>query len=79
MHPEFINLPRQGERCPHTGMSRSALNVLILPNRLNGFKPKVKSFCLRQRGAARGIRLISYDSLREYILSNEDHKNHSEE
>jgi hypothetical protein len=28
---------------------------------------KIKSIVLRQRGAARGIRLISYDSLMSYL------------
>jgi hypothetical protein len=65
--PEFLRLPSPGELCPHTGMSRSALNELILPTPRNGNKPPVKSFCLRQKGAKTGIRLVSYDSLTGYI------------
>ena len=65
--PEFLRLPPPGELCPHTGMSRSALNELILPTPRNGNKPPVKSFCLRQKGAKTGIRLVSYDSLAGYI------------
>jgi hypothetical protein len=50
-------------------MSRAALNALILPTPANGNKPPVKSFCIRQRGARTGIRLISYQHLREFILA----------
>lgn len=66
---EFLRLPPVGQRCPVTGMSRAALNALILPTPANGNKPPVKSFCIRQSGARTGIRLISYQSLREFILA----------
>ena len=66
---EFLRLPPVGQRCPVTGMSRAALNGLILPSEANGGKPPVKSFCLRQRGAKTGIRLIDYQSLRQHILA----------
>lgn len=66
---EFLRLPPVGQRCPITGMSRAALNALILPTADNESKPPVKSFCIRQRGARTGIRLISYQSLREFILA----------
>ena len=66
---EFLRLPPVGQRCPITGMSRAALNGLILPTEANGGKPPIKSFCLRQRGARTGIRLISYESLRNHILA----------
>jgi len=68
--PEFLRLPPPGVRCPFTGLSRSALNELILPTELNGFKPPVRSFCIRRRGARTGIRLIDYASLKSYILAN---------
>jgi hypothetical protein len=66
---EFLRLPPVGTRCPVTGMSRAALNALILPTAANRNNPPVKSFCLRQPGARTGIRLISYQHLREYILA----------
>lgn len=66
---EFTRLPPVGQRCPLTGMSRAALNFLILPTPANEFKPPVKSFCLRQKGAKTGIRLISWPSLKNYILA----------
>lgn len=65
--PEWIRLPRKGHRCPYSGLSRSSLNELILPNKENGGKPAVKSVCLRKRGQLRGTRLINYDSLMEHI------------
>jgi len=66
---EFLRLPPVGQRCPVTGMSRAALNGLILPTNANDHKPAVKSFCIRQRGARTGIRLIDYQSLRGFILA----------
>jgi len=68
--PEFLRLPPPGVRCPFTGLSRSALNELILPTELNGLKPPVHSFCIRRRGARTGIRLIDYASLKAYIRAN---------
>lgn len=65
--PEFLRLPQGGCRCPHTGLSRSALNALILPTPENDFRPPVRSFVLRKRGARTGIRLIDFDSLAAYI------------
>lgn len=65
--PEWIRLPAPGRRCPYTGLSRSTLNELTIPGRANENKPPVKSVVLRKRGALRGIRLISYDSLMQYL------------
>jgi hypothetical protein len=67
IEPEFIRLPKPGLPCPFTGMGRSALNELILPTPRNDFKPPVRSFCIRQRGARTGIRLVDYKSLVGYI------------
>src|SRR5437763_10513929 len=67
--PEFIRLPKSGEKCPHCGLARSTLNNLILPCAENDFKPSVKSHLLRQRGRIRGIRLIDYASLCSFIRS----------
>ena len=60
--PEFIRLPKSPQRCPFSGLSRSALNVLIL-----GTNPPVRSVVVRKRGAVRGIRLIDYASLIKYL------------
>jgi hypothetical protein len=66
--PEFLRLPPPGQRCAWTGLSRSAINELILPTPRNGQKPPVRSFVLRQRGAKTGIRIVDYSSLRAHIL-----------
>ena len=41
--PEFIRLPKPGQQCPCTGLTRSYLNYLILPNEDNRHAPPVKS------------------------------------
>jgi hypothetical protein len=69
--PEFLRLPPPGRKCPLSGLSRSYLNQLILPCQLNGFRPPVRSFVLRKRGAKTGVRLIDYASLRAFIRSHE--------
>jgi hypothetical protein len=71
IRPEWIRLPQPGLRCHWTGISRSALNQLILPGPANGGRPPVVSYCLRQKGKKTGIRLISYDSLRKHIEANQ--------
>ena len=70
VRPEFIRLPPPGSKCLHTGLSRSALNSLVLPTPENGFSPVVKSFVLRKRGAKTGIRLVDFASLVSFIRSN---------
>ena len=42
------------------GISRSKIYELIAARR-------IKSFCLRERNKVKGIRLISYDSLSEFL------------
>jgi hypothetical protein len=67
IRPEWLRLPAPGTRCRFTGLSRSTLNELTIPGPANDFQPPVKSVVLRKRGATRGIRLISYDSLMTYL------------
>lgn len=67
--PEFIRLPLPGNRCPYTGLSRTGLCELTAPGPRNDNRPPVKSVVLRKRGAAKGVRLISYDSLMAYLES----------
>lgn len=69
--PDFVRLPGEKTRCPRTGLSRRTINELILPNERNQFRPKVRSYVLRQPGSQRGIRLIDYASLRAYITGNQ--------
>jgi hypothetical protein len=67
--PEWVRLPKPGRRCIHTGLSRSTLNELVIPCEVNNFLPPVKSAVIKKRGAMRGIRLVSYDSLMAHIES----------
>ena len=67
LKPEWLRLPAPGRRCPFTGLSRSTLNELTIPGPANDGSPPVKSVVLRKRGALRGIRLISYDSLMAHL------------
>lgn len=67
VHPEWLRLPAPGTRCRFSGLSRSTLNELTIPGPANDGHPPVKSVVLRKRGALRGIRLISYDSLMGYL------------
>jgi hypothetical protein len=65
--PEWVRLPKPGQRCPHTGLSRTTLNELVVSCPANNYLPPVKSAVIKKRGAMRGIRLISYDSLTAYL------------
>jgi hypothetical protein len=65
--PRFIRLPRTGDACPHSGLSRTALDLLSRPQAANGFHPPVESKVLLQTGQKKGIRLISYASLMKYL------------
>ncbi|MCB1064279.1 MAG: hypothetical protein KDN20_15355 [Verrucomicrobiae bacterium] len=60
--PAFIRLPKVGERCQWTGLSRGTMNYLIL-----GPEAPVKSIVISQPGATRGIRLIHFQSLMNYL------------
>ena len=65
--PEFMRLPKAGERDPVFGLSRTVLNELILPCPRNGGRPPVRSVVLRKRRAKTGIRLIDLESLRAHL------------
>ena len=69
IRPQFIRLPDVGGRCPYTGLSRSALVNLCVPNKANSYRPKVRSVRLTKPNARakRGARLIDYESLIAYI------------
>ena len=72
IEPLTIRLPRSGERCLWTGLTRSALNVLILPCKANGIVPPVKSKVLKSGGNSRGIRLVIFKSLKFHLLEDEE-------
>ena len=65
--PQYLRLPRAGTRCPVTGLTRTALNELILPTAANGYRPPVRSYSLKRPGQIRGIRLISLPDLVRHI------------
>jgi hypothetical protein len=72
--PEFLRLPKRGQRDPIFGLSRSYLNYLILPSKENNFRPAVRSSVLRRRGAHTGVRLIDIQSLREFVFANTERR-----
>ena len=60
-HPvEFFRLPSPGKRDPHFGLSRSWYYKAAALG-------EIKMVAVRQRGAVRGVRLIVYDSVCDYI------------
>ena len=66
--PISIRLPREGERCRYTDLPRGTLKDLVTPTRANNYKPPVRSISLRKsKYSKRGIRLIDYASLMEYL------------
>ena len=60
--PRYFRLPRSGKRCPHSGLSRSTLNSLILGN-----QPRVRSFVVRGAKGGGGVRLICGLSFERYM------------
>lgn len=65
--PIFIRLPRAGEACAWTGLSRSAMNALVLPSATNNWRAPVASRVLRGRGKLKGVRLILFESLIDHL------------
>ena len=68
--PTYIRLPKPGELCPLTGLSRAKLNELILPNSRNNYRPPVQSKSVKNPGQQRGVRLIIVESLMTYLNNN---------
>lgn len=62
--PEFIRLPTKG-RDPFFGLTRSYFYQLIE-------RGQIESFTLRERGKKNGCRLVSYDSVRDFILKHRE-------
>ncbi len=72
--PEYMRLPKAGERDPYFGLSRSFLNTLILPTPAQP-KPPVESKSFRKPHQSRGVRLIKVASLKSYIDNLESDQN----
>jgi hypothetical protein len=65
--PAYIRLPKWGQRCPHTGLTRTALDQLTRPQPINDFQPPVRSKIFKMTGQKSGVKLIDYRSLRIYL------------
>jgi hypothetical protein len=63
----WLRLPRPGDRCPVSSLSRSTLVELIKPCERNGGNPPVEARHLKREGTSRGIVLINRASLLAYI------------
>ncbi|HWA10541.1 MAG TPA: hypothetical protein VG838_13940 [Opitutaceae bacterium] len=57
---EFFRLPAPGKRDPFFGLSRGWYYKAAAAG-------EIKMVALRQRGALRGVRLVAYDSVCDYI------------
>jgi len=67
--PPFIRLPKPGQRCPHTGLSRTSLTELIAPCTRNGNQPPVSAVYKRSHARARrGVWQIPTRNLFRYLL-----------
>jgi hypothetical protein len=73
IRPIYIRLPKPGNQCRWTGLSRSALADLCVPGKANGFRPPVKSIAPKKRkDAKRAVRLIVFESLMSYLRQFEE-------
>ena len=70
--PIWIRLPKQGSRCPHTGLSRGVMHRLVAPCKENSFSPPVKSKQILKDGKKRGVRLVDFQSLVTFISESGD-------
>lgn len=57
---EFFRLPQPGKRDPYFGLSRAWYYKAASFG-------EIKMIAVRQRGALRGVRLVVYDSVADYI------------
>lgn len=65
--PEWGPVPREGELCPYSGLSRTCILELIHARKSNKFTPPVKSVMVRITGNIRGRRLVSIPSLLSFL------------
>lgn len=63
----WLRLPRPGDRCHVSGLSRSTLVELVRPGIRNGFRPPVEAKHLKRQGTSRGVVLINRASLLAYL------------
>ena len=65
--PWSFRLPKTGTVDVWFGLSRSAWNLLVLPNQSNHYRPQVESRVHKQAGARHGVRLISFQSAKKFF------------
>ena len=65
--PKCIALPKKGQRCPITQLSRSSMERLCVPCKENGWTPPVRSYNIRQSGKRRGTRRVDLESLKTFL------------
>ena len=65
---QWMRLPKPGEHDSNTGLTRSVLSRLCVEG-------KVKSISLREKGKARGCRLVNLQSLLSYLGELEQKQN----
>lgn len=59
-HIEFFRLPQPGKRDPYFGLSRAWYYKAASLG-------EIRMVAVRQRGAVRGVRLVAYDSVADFI------------
>jgi hypothetical protein len=67
--PIYIRLPRSGKLCPYSGLTRSYMNYLTIPNKTNNFTPLVVSRIIKIPPSRRAVKLIDYASLMGFLRS----------
>ncbi len=63
--PVFVRLPKTGNLCPHSGLSRSVMYQLCREG-------KIVSRVLKRSNGTRGCRLVSYQSLVQFLKTVEE-------
>jgi len=66
IEPFTFRVPKPGTRDQYFGFTRSELILLFTTG-------KIKSYSMRKEGSSRGIRLIDYQSVKQYI-STQNHE-----
>ena len=72
---EWIRLPADGEKCPHSGLNRSSLNEILNETDPETGEKLVLSSVKIKEGAKRGIKLINRQSLLDYLNKQAESQN----
>jgi hypothetical protein len=67
--PDYVLLPKPGQKCPWTNLNRSELKFLIESSVENRFQPPVRSYFVRKFGAKTGYRVVDLNHLISYLSS----------